>query len=113
VSARLEDRPLAAASLRLRGLRRRVRPQVHRPNPPALAVAYTSPEEANTSAPASVSPRLLGVKDAAHYLGLSPFTIRNMVKDRRLLAVAIPGLARVLLDVHDLDALIESWKSQS
>jgi excisionase family DNA binding protein len=113
VSARLEDRPLAAASLRLRGLRRRLRPQVGRGTLPALALAYTSPEEVKTSAPAPVAPRLLGVKDAARYLGLSAFTIRNMVKDKRLLAVAIPGLARVLLDVRDLDALIESWKSQS
>ena len=57
-----------------------------------------------------VPPRLLGVRDAAHYLGISPFTVINMIKDNRLLAVHVPGLARILIDIHDLDALIEGWK---
>jgi excisionase family DNA binding protein len=67
----------------------------------------------NSRVPASVSPRLLGIRDAARYLGVSPFTIRNMLRDKRLLPVAVPGLARVLLDVRDLDVLIEAWKSRA
>jgi excisionase family DNA binding protein len=55
----------------------------------------------------------LGVRDAASYLGLSPFTIRNMVKDKRLLAVAIPGVVRILIDIRDLDALIDSIKANT
>jgi excisionase family DNA binding protein len=57
-----------------------------------------------------VPPRLLGVREAGAYLGVSPFTIRNMVRDGRLPVVHVPGLTRVLLDIKDLDGLVDAWK---
>jgi hypothetical protein len=69
-----------------------------------------------TSAPsaagAALPPRLLGVRDAGRYLGLSPFTVRNMLKDGRLHAIAIPSVVRILVDVRDLDALIDGLKAK-
>jgi excisionase family DNA binding protein len=104
------NKPLAAAALRLRGVRSQVR-QARPASKLALLLPNPTPllgaEVKETSGPV----RLLGVRDAGRYLGLSPFTIRNMLKDKRILAVAVPGVNRVLLDVRDLDALIESWKN--
>jgi len=56
-------------------------------------------------------PRLLGVRAAGAYLGISPFTVRNMIRDGRLHVVRVPGLTRVLIDRLDLDQLIEGWKA--
>lgn len=113
--------PLAAASVRLRGRAAQSRSQSRRVEQPRKSVPQKAnlrtllrPQVCETSDQASssvtISPRLLGVRDAGHYLGVSPFTVRNMVKDKRLLAVHVPGLARILIDIHDLDALIEGWK---
>jgi len=123
VSTVLEVKPLAAASIRLRGKNETVRRRYVRPEPPrktAPAKAYLTPVpravDEQTSAPsaagATLPARLLGVKDAARYLGLSPFTVRNMLKDGRLHAIAIPGVVRILIDVRDLDALIDGLKAK-
>ena len=119
LSSVLKDRPLAAASLRLRGLGRRV----HQPRPtrkpsPRLPIvtpltgAQDDTTSAATTSSAALPPRLLGVRDAALYLGVSPFTVRNMIRDGRLQNVSVPGLTRVLVDRLDLDSLIETWKKE-
>ena len=112
--------PLAEAARRLRG--RPGRP-CKRPAVPARPVTFpvtspatprhhehsSSPQVHHTSGP-SCHGRLLGVREAGEYLGVSPFTIRNMVRDGRLRAVPVPGLKRILVDRVDLDRLIEAWK---
>ncbi len=59
--------------------------------------------------------RLLDVDSAASYLGLSPWTVRDLVGAGTLPRVRIPlpkggELRRLLFDRADLDALILSWK---
>ncbi len=63
-------------------------------------------------------PRLLDLKAAAIYLGLSYWTVRDLVIAGRLPTVKIPcprsgdgrTIRRVLVDRHDLDAFIEQSK---
>jgi excisionase family DNA binding protein len=52
-----------------------------------------------------ITPRLLSIKEAAEYLGQSPGTIKNMLRDGRLHCNR--SGARVLLDLRELDAWIE------
>ena len=72
---------------------------------------------------ASVTPRLLDVHQAAHYLSVSVGSIRDYVAAGRLRPVTLPGLTpregaratgallRVLLDRRDLDAFIDALKT--
>lgn len=67
------------------------------------------------SALLAVGPRLLNVRGAGEYLGVSGWTIRDLIAAGKLRRVLIPGangrdLRRVLLDRADLDALIDRWK---
>jgi excisionase family DNA binding protein len=63
-------------------------------------------------------PRLLDLKAAATYLGLSYWTVRDLVIAGRLPSVKIPcprsrdgrTIRRVLVDRHDLDTFIEQSK---
>lgn len=61
-----------------------------------------------------ILPRLLDVKQAAFYLSLSTWTVRDLIASGKLKTVRIPHpfkegkfLDRQLLDVRDLDAFIE------
>ena len=63
-------------------------------------------------------PRLLDLKAAATYLGLSYWTVRDLVLAGRLPGVKIPcprsgdgrTIRRILVDRHDLDDFIEQNK---
>jgi excisionase family DNA binding protein len=64
----------------------------------------------------SLPPRLLDVHSAARYLGLSPWTVRDLLGNGTLKRVRVPlpggrELRRILLDRQDLDRLVESWKA--
>jgi excisionase family DNA binding protein len=61
------------------------------------------------------APRLLTVRNAANYLGISMSRVRSLIHREVLTPVRIPlgdgrEERRHLLDVADLDALIEGWK---
>jgi excisionase family DNA binding protein len=111
--------PLAAAATRLR--RRPGRPRKNpQKTPPVVTLQSRHPLQVRAIAAPVVRPsvrqtsglcRLLGVRAAGQYLGVSPYTIRNMIRDGRLCPVRMPGLARVLVDRLDLDQLIEAWKA--
>jgi hypothetical protein len=63
----------------------------------------------------TMTPRLLGLEDAARYLSLSPWTVRELGAKGVLprVRVPLPGggeLRKLLFDKADLDRLIESWK---
>ena len=66
----------------------------------------------------AAGPRLLDLKAAATYLGLSYWTVRDLVLAGRLPTVKIPCprsgdgrvIRRILLDRHDLDDFIEQSK---
>jgi len=62
-----------------------------------------------------VGARLLDVQAAGTYLGVSAWTIRDLVANGTLRRVAIPmpggrDMRRVLVDREDLDRLIAQWK---
>jgi len=96
--------PLAAAQRRL-----------GRPGRPRKPVAPDATARAAGSP--AIDPRLLDVQAAARYLGLSPWTIRDLLAGGKLTRVAIPGpsgrdLRRVLVDRLELDRLVEAWKER-
>jgi hypothetical protein len=66
----------------------------------------------NSSLPAS---RLLDLRQAAQYLGVSPWTVRDLETSGVISRVVNPlangrQLRKLLFDWDDLDQLIESWK---
>jgi excisionase family DNA binding protein len=92
---------LAAASVRLRG-----RPG--RPRKPASAAAGID---------ASPPGRLLDVRGAAAYLGVSVWTVRDLEAAGELPRVRLPlpkhgAVRRLLFDRQDLDRLIERSKER-
>jgi len=115
------DLPLAAASMRLRrkpgrprtGLPARVAPdEIHNVDrgrhPRTKDVAYEAVDR--------LLPRLLDLKAAAAYLGVSAWTVRDLEASGTLRRVSIPlgpgrDLRKLLFDRRDLDLLVETWKS--
>jgi hypothetical protein len=62
-----------------------------------------------------IQPRLLGLRAAAQYVGVSTWTIRAWLVAGRLARVRLPGAAggdleRLLLDRFDLDRLVVEGK---
>jgi hypothetical protein len=54
--------------------------------------------------------RLWGLQEAAAYLGVSPWSVRELVWRGDLLTVRLPRVRRLLFDVRDLAALVERSK---
>jgi hypothetical protein len=72
-------------------------------------------QDCQASAPI-IAPRLLDLSAAATYLGVSGWTVRDLVAAGTLTRVRIPlpnrgELRKVLLDRVDLDRLIDAWKA--
>lgn len=55
--------------------------------------------------------RLLSIRQAAAELGVSQWTLRDLIASGTIRAVQPPGVRRIFLDRKDLDRAIESWKS--
>ncbi len=105
-------KPLAAAALRLRGRPGRPRKTPdpgQRPGIGPREVPATAGPGDGAVAQAAIVPRLLGVKDAARYLGVSEWTLRDMPATV-LPRVRLPGqrdeVRRLLFDRDDLDRLV-------
>jgi excisionase family DNA binding protein len=58
------------------------------------------------------SPRLLSLKQAADYLGLTPWTIRERIWAGDLPVVRFRGGRKLWLDSNDLDAFVEDNKAR-
>ncbi len=58
--------------------------------------------------------RLLDLRTAAAYLGVSPWTVRDLEANGTLSRVRIPAkgknVRKLLFDRQDLDKVIEAWK---
>jgi excisionase family DNA binding protein len=70
----------------------------------------TLPLNHDSQAPARAAKRLYSIEEAAHYLALSPWTIRELIWNGTLPHVRIGR--RILLDRQDLDGLILHHKSR-
>jgi len=64
------------------------------------------PEVQQTPAPVPSTARLLSVRQASAYLGLSTWTVRDLIGRGSLRRVVIPGVRRLLLDRVELDDLV-------
>ncbi len=63
----------------------------------------------------AIAPRLLDLQRTAAYLGVSPWTVRDLEAGGilRRVRVPLPGngeLRKLLFDRADLDRLVETWK---
>ena len=115
-----EGLPLAAAAERLR------RP----PGRPRKVQGTERAQASQTSAPPAnplfmrvpggavpgVCPRLLDLGTTAAYLGVSPWTVRDLEAGGTLKRVRVPmvgggDLRKLLFDRQDLDRLVEAWKA--
>jgi hypothetical protein len=94
--------PLAAAAERLRG----------KPGRPKKR----DPKYQRQQAP--LSPRLLDVEAAGSYLGVSAWTVRDLLDKGTLARVRIPlpgggQVRRLLLDRQELDGLVARWHERA
>ncbi len=76
----------------------------------------TVPTTGSAKANLASSPRLLGLKQAAAYLGISIWAVRDLIANHTLHPVQLPlagrkRLRRVLLDIRDLEKLVEQSKA--
>jgi len=118
--------PLAIAAARLRGRpgrprkASRVTPGVTSPRPaprerPQVPVpAAPAPSSPSAHLSGGLPPRLLSVKAAAAYLGVSGWMVRRLIEEGALQPVQLlPGARRVLLDVRQLDQLVDACRVPS
>jgi len=85
------------------------------PDMPSAIVDQRRPRR-NCPVSVSVAPRLLDLPSSARYLGVSLWTIRDLIANGTLTRVRVPlpnggELRKVLLDREDLDRLVPSWKA--
>jgi len=95
--------PLAVAAERLRG----------KPGRPRLTQKEPSPD-VQLSKPETIA-RLLDLEASALYLGVSTWTVRDLIANGTIQRVVIPvgngrDLRRVLLDRQQLDELVLRWR---
>ena len=112
--------PLAAASMRLRQKPGRPRKEVTGSIPPDKAFDGERGRDPSRrtvvyEAVGHILPRLLDLKAAAAYLGVSPWTIRDLEANGTLRRVNVPlgmgkDLRKLLFDREGLDQLVDSWK---
>jgi excisionase family DNA binding protein len=60
----------------------------------------------------TVAPRVLKTNDAAAYLGISPWKLRNLVQSSEISYIAGEGTSPWLFDKQELDHWIESRKQK-
>jgi excisionase family DNA binding protein len=58
-----------------------------------------------------VRPRLLSLKKAAEYLGVSEWGMRTIIWNGDIPSVRYPGGRKFYIDVKDLDAFVEANKT--
>jgi excisionase family DNA binding protein len=59
---------------------------------------------------AVITPRIVKTKQAAHYLGVSAWKLRNLVQAGELACIIGDGTSPWLFDIRDLDDWIERQK---
>lgn len=59
-----------------------------------------------------MNPRLLPLKDAAHWLGLTVWAMRERIWAGQIPVVQFPGGRKQYIDVQDLEAFIQDNKKK-
>ena len=90
---------------------------VGRPRKPVLPVSE-QPTPVRCLTVAAVPPRLLDLEATAAYLGVSPWTVRDLEAAGVLQRVRVPlakqgELRKLLFDREDLDHLVSLWKDRA
>ena len=80
---------------------------IDRPEPPA-----SSERPVRRRGQGRTSGRLLDLKAAELYSGISAWTLRDLIASGELPAVRPPRLRRVWIDRADLDRAIADWKDR-
>lgn len=111
------DLPLARARERLRGKPGRPPKAGHASGTPGAQGPARGGPERGALAKTATAPRLLSLEDTALYLGVSPWTVRDLEAAGMLPRVRIPlpgggELRKLLFDRADLDRLVETWKER-
>jgi len=73
-------------------------------------------QKSSSSTPVSipqVQPRLLDVREAARYLSVAVWCVRQLTWTKQLTPVKIGGSRRLLYDRSDLDAFVERQKKEA
>jgi excisionase family DNA binding protein len=73
-------------------------------------VTYLNQHESSRQSSIPPRKRLLRLKDAAHYLSLSPWKLRRLIWEGRLPVVQDGEGSPFLFDQRDLDLYVESHK---
>jgi len=60
---------------------------------------------------AAIDRRLVGLEDAAGYIGLTRRSVHRLVQRRLLTPVRLPGFRRTLFDRRDLDAFVDAARA--
>ena len=85
--------------------------------PDAVTRNQPSPEQSDSAAqrqtPRRGLGRLLDLKAAEIYSGISAWTLRDLIASGDLPAVRPPRLRRVWIDREDLDKAIAAWKERN
>ena len=110
-------KPLAAASERLRGKTGRPRKDGHVAGIAPAEVGVGKGPRWSALALSAIVPCLMSLEQAALYIGLSPWTVRDLIANGTLARVKVPlmngkELRRLLIDKEDLDRVIEGWKER-
>ncbi len=87
----------------------------HAPGTSPSEPRVSSGSERGALAVIAIEPRLLSLEDAARYLGVSPWTVRELEWSGVLPRIRIPlgngkELRKLLFDREDLNRLIDRWK---
>ncbi|MEE9137702.1 MAG: helix-turn-helix domain-containing protein [candidate division NC10 bacterium] len=111
------SKPLRAAAERLRGKPGRPRKDGHVPGTAAQQRGMDGGHNRGALAVTAIEPRLVSLADAALYLGVSVWTVRDLEAAGILPRIRVPlpnngELRKLLFDREDLDRLIEGWKER-
>jgi predicted DNA-binding transcriptional regulator AlpA len=83
--------------------------------PPSIGGVRPDPESKGRT-----ERRLLDLHEAGTYVGVSYWTVRDLINSGELPSVRLPNprrpgesVRRLLVDVHDLDSMIDKWKERT
>ncbi len=84
--------------------------RLHRRHAASEIEMSTSRRSSNSKPKAAAHSRLVGLATAEAEYGISKWTWRDLIARGHIAAIRPPGLRRVFLDRHDIEAKLQEWK---